>query len=892
MSKGTFASVHIIGLGGTGANVIQALIEGPRLERLLESEDFQIACLALDVADGDLTTLQSAYKGVQAKLSEKGIPVDRVWVKGMNIKFNTPDTLYEFMEKYNTYLMKDGIVTNNYRPWIDSSVSIPPLAGGVGRQRALSKAVYALNYYHYVELNSLLSVFKDKVLTSKSQPIVIIVFGLGGGTGSGMIYDFARHLRQKLGSSVPVVGLAVLPSSADDLLARGPAPYAALMEGEAVFNRGINDRVVKQFGEAYRNPFTALFFLPLDPVYNNRNSLMSAKKELDDAIIDTLNIMMNFDLADLLSRVGSNNDFGANWVHSLAFLRIRYPVDQYVAYLNEYLRLTESIGGFLNAKKEAVGMINSILENRLAELKELYKSHLISVNSYRPETFDDEVNDITHRAGKYDVELRKQMKGFEDFAKYYSAKWTSVFEAMRFGEESVEYSVVQQVKSWMASISQLSKVYDELAKSVPAAVDEMEQSMTASKFLTSSQSRMIRAYTGLVELVRSSSEAIQTYLKAKALADEVAIRYGKDQSKKARRAVSMGDTELLPLFRALGYLLTRPETEVKSFEQFLPGVRVAKKNAEGRLKDSMAETSSQERLLAQKEAERDRIKGDIARVRVDISGKKKALRRNLESIENDIAGITTQVDQMRKDNARSQSEMDKATQLEKNFEITANYRKLVNTIVNKNAELNKMMSEITSTGSYYERVVELSEAEQVKIMEKILKEEEASLRGNEILKEILDKDRFRSIVKSYMRVFSVSNYAGLVDKYRSDLIWVTVGIPSALWDQELQGALSSTLNSYSSVEASKAISIRQINQVDPWTINFLVILAKARIDQIEKFSAMRNDAEGVRRSEKALFRSFLLEHGFESVDDMISKLEADSKETGGKAQNEPKRAQR
>jgi hypothetical protein len=843
------------------------------------------------VADGDLATLQSAYKGVQAKLSEKGIPMDRVWVKGMNVKFNTPDTLYEFMEKYNTYLMKDGIVTNNYRPWIDSSVSIPPLAGGVGRQRALSKAVYALNYYHYVELNSLLSVFKDKVLTSKSQPIVVIVFGLGGGTGSGMIYDFARHLRQKLGSSVPVVGLAVLPSAADDLLARGPAPYAALMEGEAVFNRELNDRVVKLYGEAYRNPFTAQFFLPLDPVYNNRNSLMSAKKELDDAIIDTLNIMMNFDLADLLSRVGSNNDFGANWAHSLAFLRIRYPVDQYVSYLNEYLRLTESIGGFLTAKKEAVEMINTVLENRLAELRDLYRTHLVSVNSYRPETFEDEINDITHRAGKYDVELRKQMKGFEDFAKFYSAKWADVFEAMRFGEDSVEYSVVQQARAWMESISQLSKVYDDLVKSVPNAVQEMENSMTASKFLTASQMRMIRAYTNLVSLVTSSVEAIQTYLRARALADEVAIRFGKDPSKKGRRAVSMGDTELLPLFKALGYLLTRPETEVKSFEQFLPGIRVVKKNTEARLKESMGEMTSQERLLAQKEAEKDRLKADLAKVRVDISGKRKVLQRHLDSIENDMTGLKTQIDQMRRDNEKVQSEMDKVTQLEKSFEITSAYRKAVNNIVTKSAELNRTMSEITSTGSYYERVVELSEAEQVKIMEKILKEEEGSLRGNEILKEILDRDRFRSIVKSYMRVFSVSNYAGLVDKYRSDLIWVTVGIPSALWDQELQGSLSSTLNTYSSVEASKAISIRQIPQVDPWTITFLVILAKARIDQIEKFSAMKNDAEGVRRSEKTLFRSFLLEHGFEGVDDMISKLEADSKESG-KAQNEPKRAQR
>ena len=188
-------------------------------------------------------------------------------------------------------------------------------------------------------------------------------------------------------------------------------------------------------------------------------------------------------------------------------------------------------------------------------------------------------------------------------------------------------------------------------------------------------------------------------------------------------------------------------------------------------------------------------------------------------------------------------------------------------------ELNTLMSGITNTGSYYERVVELSEVEQVKIMEKILREDEESLKGDSILKEIVDRERFRSIVKSYIRIFSVPNYPGLSDNYRSDLIWATVGIPPGLWDQELQGALSSTLNVYSSVEASKSISVRQIPQMDPWTITFLVIMAKARIDQIEKFPSMKNDMEGVQKSERLLFRSFLLEQGLASLDDLIAKFE-------------------
>ena len=105
------------------------------------------------------------------------------------------------------------------------------------------------------------------------------------------------------------------------------------------------------------------------------------------------------------------------------------------------------------------------------------------------------------------------------------------------------------------------------------------------------------------------------------------------------------------------------------------------------------------------------------------------------------------------------------------------------------------------------------------------------------------------------------------------MIWATVGIPHGLWDQDLQGSLSSVLNSYSSVEASKSISIRQIPQLDPWTITFLIVLAKASVDQIESFSSMKNDADAVRKSEKALFRSFLLEHGYKNIEDLVALFE-------------------
>ena len=877
MSRAAFSSVHLIGLGGTGANVIQSLVESQRLSRLLTSEDFQLACLALDVADGDLATLESARKERITRLQQSGTSVEKLWVKGLNVKFNSPDALFEFMERYNTYLMKEGVVVNNYKPWISSSMSIPPLAGGVGRMRALSKAVYELNYYHYMEMNNVLSVFKDKVLTSKFQPIVVIIFGLGGGTGSGMVFDFARHLRKKLGSSVPIVGIAILPSTADDLLARGPAPYTALMEAEMVFNRTMNDSVVGKFGENYRNPFTAQFFLALDPVYNNRNSLMSARRELDEALIDIFHTFTNFDLADLLSRVGSNNDFGPNWAHSIAYLRIRYPVQDYVDYLHSYLQHTEVVGNFMTSKRDAITRINEILKGRLGALKELYRRNLITMNIYRPDTFDTEVEDVINRAGKFEVELKKQIKGLSEFATYYNEKWSRVFKAASFEEETVESGVMQLVNQLIGQIGQLTRTYEEFQKGLQPSLAELEESLTAAKSLTATQIRQIRAFITFASLVSAALDTMRLYIRAKALADNVAIRYAKDKSREGRRAVSMGETEVVPLFKAAGFILTRPEVELKASDQYIPGLRVIKKGVEERFKDASSEAESFERLLAQKETEISRLKKSMSKVKVDFSGKKKLMGKNHEALENEATGIRTQLDGLRSENQGISAELEMIKELEKGLEITSQYRKMLSAVSTQTGELNEMMSKITSTGNYYERVVELSQNEQTRIMEKILKEEEDSLRGEEILKEIVDKDRFKGIVKSYMRAFGLPSYSGLSDAYRTDLIWATVGIPGGLWDQELQGSLSSVLNSYSSVEASKSISIRQIPQLDPWTITFLIVLAKASVDQIEGFSSMKNDADGVRKSEKALFRSFLLEHGYRNVEDLIALFEGGAK---------------
>jgi hypothetical protein len=74
-----------------------------------------------------------------------GIPNERLRLTAQSVKFPTAEAMFDFInQKYNEYLVKEGAKLN-FHPWLNSTMAIPPMAGGAGRRRALAKAIYALN---------------------------------------------------------------------------------------------------------------------------------------------------------------------------------------------------------------------------------------------------------------------------------------------------------------------------------------------------------------------------------------------------------------------------------------------------------------------------------------------------------------------------------------------------------------------------------------------------------------------------------------------------------------------------------------------------------------------------------------------------------------------------
>lgn len=864
-----YSSVHIIGLGGTGVNIIQRLIESDRFIDFISEEDSSIALLGIDVADGDIDSLNRAAAEVRQKLASKGIPIDRFWLSTLKIRFNTPDTLYDFLTKFDKYLASEGIKVKNYIPWISRATMIPPLAGGVGRMRALSKAIYNLNYYYLTEVNNAIELFKDRVVRSVKTPVVVVIFGLGGGTGSGMVMDFVRHLRAKLGNGIPIIGLAILPSSADDANARGISSFMALNELQLLFNTELNRKIVDNYGNAYENKFSALFFIPLDLVYNIKGNLVEAKKELDEAIVDILYMLMYFDLADLLSSVGTNNIFTDNWVNSIGFLKIRYPVNDYIKYAKELLESIKIAGKFVKESRDIFEIITKLFTYEYNELVEIFKQSETNSGEYNPELFQSKINEIVE-GRNYEPTIKMQIRSVLDYTQYYARKFISALRNINFEEDTIEGSAVSLALKEISKANDLINNYDNLNKNI---LNEIRERIRAGKNFTTTQREIMESAVDFSNLVISLVSTVKSYVKAKLLADDLSRRNLQIPDSMKNRIGEIAERELSALSQLFQVLTMSPEKQVKLLDEAIARLIDLLESSENRIKEAENQVLSVEREIQRLLSEKEELKKEYDKIRIDFSGKKKRIADAISNIDARISSLNKIKEQNKEILDKIKDFHNSLKILKDKLDVNKPYRISLLSLMNLEKELISILSNITKTTKYYEKVVELSEYEQNKIIERILMEDQRLDKGdNNVLKDILDKKRFNEIMDSLMRVFRTPSYAGFNNNYKTDFIWVTVSIPEGLWDMDLQQRLMNILSSNIEVEANKAISIRQIPQIEPWTISIMVVYAKGMLRHLEKYNNMIKDVESFKPNEKLLFRSFLLEQGVWDLDTLIKEL--------------------
>jgi len=278
-----------------------------------------------------------------------------------------------------------------------------------------------------------------------------------------------------------------------------------------------------------------------------------------------------------------------------------------------------------------------------------------------------------------------------------------------------------------------------------------------------------------------------------------------------------------------------------------------------------------------------RLEFDESRLRREsrrFFGKKKYAREKLMELEREMKRLQEEEQYAAEGVGKLDTTTELYHQLTRKIEVTSDYRKMLNKILELDKEYQERVTEITVPKRYFEKATELTETEQMKIIFKILAEQEEALSREGILKEILDIEHFKEYMRSVIRVFRTPSVLGFKPTYRSDYIWVTIQAPSGLWGEDLTQELYTALAGYITGEVSRNITVRAVDSRDPWVIRIVTVAGRGKVEDLQSYDEMALLYEKASEFEKRLCRSFLIEHGITSKE-VIEDFEV-SKQEGKK----------
>ncbi len=282
--------IHAIGIGKTGAYMVEALIRTGEIEDMLEDPRARFTGLSIDIGDQDQHELKEYIGGFNQRLAERDIPTDRAQVRAISLDVPEKSDLMSSLNRWREFLKMEYpryYWNPNYEPWLPADTEMPKAGDSI--PRAISKAIYGHYYYGGEKtLEKELDDFVASINATKLPSIVLVFFSMTGGTGSGIVVDLARHLSNvKLGRRIPVVGVAAMPFSGDEEHVGGAASlYPTINEIDAMLDDAKNQGVMAVWGDLYKNPFTGGFFaLPQEHSWQRLGSYTKAgKPEIRDAL--------------------------------------------------------------------------------------------------------------------------------------------------------------------------------------------------------------------------------------------------------------------------------------------------------------------------------------------------------------------------------------------------------------------------------------------------------------------------------------------------------------------------------------------------------------------------------------------------------------------------------
>ena len=257
--------LHAIGIGRTGMVYIEALLRTGEIEDMLTDPRARFAAMVVDIGDQDMGVVADYANSFKKRLESRGIPAERFQFQAVALSVPPRDEFFEGMNRTREFLKLEYpryYWNPNFESYVPHKYQLPK--AGNHFPRAVAKGIYANAYYAGERpMDVALRKFVDQVEAATLPSMVMVCFGMAGGTGSGMVVDLARHLSNvKLGRRIPVIGVGQLSHSGDPAEYHNNATqYTTLNDLDCMLDDDKNAGVTAVWGDLYRSPFTGGFFV-------------------------------------------------------------------------------------------------------------------------------------------------------------------------------------------------------------------------------------------------------------------------------------------------------------------------------------------------------------------------------------------------------------------------------------------------------------------------------------------------------------------------------------------------------------------------------------------------------------------------------------------------------
>ena len=513
------------------------------------------------------------------------------------------------------------------------------------------------------------------------------------------------------------------------------------------------------------------------------------------------------------------------------------------------------------------------------DLREIYRILLIESGKYSAETFDEAVDSMIHGDRSVETEYIMHLKGVDDSVKAQVNELGRAVTAIGLDapEGTVEDMMRNEASKLMGFGDCISKNYSEFLSSVDDILETLRDSLPSAQQLTAKEVQLVNDVSALASMLRDYLGSLRIYLETKKLADRLHKQLQKEEKSETQQSAltkveRIINPELVVLFSLLSSMFTPLSIQLKGIDSQLVNCRRVKRVLEEEINSLNSVVDNLEVDRKGKQVEKTRAGRESQSIKIGFlsGGKKKLWDERRRKLDHAMASVDEEMRLVSEELAHVQDKMAEYSNIEKRFEVNSDYRKLLTSIGElANRHYEKMNNMMRDKG-FYDRTAELTEDVQLRLLQRILMEDEASLSSENILREIIDKDNLKEYLSSVLGIFRVPGVMGLTTEYKTDYIWFAVVSPRGIWDHDLTADVRATLSGYIKEDASRSIAIREIDSSDPWTVRFMVIAAKAEPRFLECFSEMKHIYDQATAEERALAQSYLLEHGTDAAAHTIS----------------------